>query len=372
MISGYSEQCFSVCKDGCVFGIGSNLFGQLGKGKGEIRYYKFTLISSLRDYKIVSAFTGGAHSLFVTNEGKVLGCGTNRYGQLFLSSGPSEKDIYTPQETTITDASFIVCGAGFTVFFKHYVPLMIPNKAVDPNASYTTESAALRAEIKELKDKDKELENSASKYEAELSSLKSHYEEELKKEQSTTTVDEIEILDTSMIESYEKVTKISSGVNYSLKVLKKEVNANEIRYFLSEYEIMKIVKTFGLFLHEHEPASIVLEFCPTNVESFVSEGKVSGVDLVFAIYPIVEGMKYVHFRHVIHRDLKPTNILIGTDGLIKISDFGISKLMTTEQQTMTVGVGTLPYMAPEIIDNNEDHDEKVDVYRSSCFLIKLR
>lgn len=345
MISGYSEQCFAVCKDGFVFGIGSNLFGQLGKGKGEIRYYKFTLISSLRDYKIVSAFAGGAHSLFVTNEGKVLGCGTNRYGQLFLSSGPSEKDIYTPQETTITDASFIVCGAGFTVAFKHYVPLMIPNKAVDPNASYTTESAALRAEIKE-KLKDKELENLASKYEAELSSLKSHYEEELKKEQPTTTVDEmkqIEILDTLMIESYEKVTKISSGVNYALKVLKKEVNANEIRYFLSEYEIMNIVKTFGLFLHEHEPASIVLEFCPTNAESFVSEGKVSGVDLVFAIYQIVEGMKYVH---VIHRDLKPTNILIGTDGLIKISDFGISKLMTTEQQTMTVGAGTLPYIAP--------------------------
>lgn len=89
---------------------------------------------------------------------------------------------------------------------------MIPNKAVDPNASCTTESAALaalRAEIKELKeklkDKDKELENLASKYEAELSSLKSHYEEELKKEQPTTTVDEMKqigILDTSMIESY--------------------------------------------------------------------------------------------------------------------------------------------------------------------------
>lgn len=396
MISGYSEHCFAVCKDGRVFGIGSNLFGQLGKGKGEDRYYKFTLISSLRDYKIVSAFTGGAHSLFVTNEGKVFGCGTNRYGQLFLSSGPSEKDIYTPQETTITDASFIVCGAGFTVVFKHYVPPMIPNKAVDPNASYTTESialAALRAEIKELKeklkDKDKELENIASKYEAELSSLKSHYEKVLKKEQptttTTTTVDEmkqIEILDTSMIESYEKVSKISSGgfgdvykvfkrVYYALKVLKKEVNGNEIRYFLSEYEIMNmldhpnIVKTFGLFLHEHEPASIVLEFCPTNLESFV---KVSGVDLVFAIYQIVEGMKYVHFRHVIHRDLKPTNILIGTDGLIKISDFGISKLMSTEQQTMTVGVGTLPYMAPEIIDNIEDYDEKVDVYSFGVLL----
>ena len=83
--------------------------------------------------------------------------------------------------------------------------------------------------------------------------------------------------------------------------------------------------------------------------------------IVFTIYQIAEGMKYVHFRKIIHRDLKPTNILVASDGTIKISDFGISKLMTAEEQSMTKGLGTQKFMAPEII-NEEDYDSKVDVY----------
>ena len=59
------------------------------------------------------------------------------------------------------------------------------------------------------------------------------------------------------------------------------------------------------------------------------------------------------------KDLKPTNILIATDGTIRISDFGISKLMSPKEQNSIVG--TLTFMAPEIL-NEEDYDEKVDVY----------
>ena len=71
-------------------------------------------------------------------------------------------------------------------------------------------------------------------------------------------------------------------------------------------------------------------------------------------------MKFVHSQKVVHRDLKPQNILIGNDGNIKISDFGISKLMNAETQ-MTGGVGTQKFMAPEIL-NEEEYDQKVDVY----------
>lgn len=65
---------------------------------------------------------------------------------------------------------------------------------------------------------------------------------------------------------------------------------------------------------------------------------------------------------IIHRDLKPENIMIASDGIIKIGDFGISKLMTTEEQSKTYGIGTQKFMAPEIIDENNDYNEKVDVY----------
>ena len=72
-------------------------------------------------------------------------------------------------------------------------------------------------------------------------------------------------------------------------------------------------------------------------------------------------MEYVHFLKIIHRDVKPSNIMVAYDGTIKIADFGLSKIMTIEEQSMTGGVGTQKFMAPEEIDELE-YDEKVDVY----------
>ena len=61
--------------------------------------------------------------------------------------------------------------------------------------------------------------------------------------------------------------------------------------------------------------------------------------------------------------IKPQNILIGSDGLIKICDFGISKFVSNEDSsTMTIGIGTQKFMAPEIINEEKQYTEKVDVY----------
>ena len=91
-------------------------------------------------------------------------------------------------------------------------------------------------------------------------------------------------------------------------------------------------------------------------------------ELVKIIYQIVEAMKFIHFKKIIHRDLKPTNILIDSDGTVKICDFGISKLMTVEEQTMTRGIGSQKFMAPEIINEEDYYDEKVDVYSFGVLL----
>ena len=106
---------------------------------------------------------------------------------------------------------------------------------------------------------------------------------------------------------------------------------------------------------------ILLEYCPTNLNNKVKGKTMNEYVLVFTIYQIVEGMKYVHYQKVIHRDLKPTNIFVASDITIEICDFGISKLMIAEEQSMMKGLGTQKFMAPEII-NKEDYDEKIGVY----------
>lgn len=175
-----------------------------------------------------------------------------------------------------------------------------------------------------------------------------------------------------------KVYKVTKNQTFAMKEMNiKNSDAKNFQNFLGEYEIMNlfnhpnIIKTFGLFLSETRPPCIILEYCPKNLEQLILDNKCTKVELVFYIYQIVEGMRCIHEKNVIHRDLKPTNILITRDGIIKISDFGISKLMTVEEQTMTLGAGTQKFMAPEIINEEDHYNEKVDVYSFGVVLFYI-
>lgn len=268
----------------------------------------------------------------------------------------------------------------------------LANKDKEYSEKLAIEMAPLKLKIEQLT---KQLESQDKKFqttlENQISDLKKQHEIEIsriKKEgkKSLQVNHKIEILDSETIDNYEKLEEISFGSSgkvykvakknfYALKVMKLEITPEEFKHFLNEYELLcllehpNIVKTFGIFLSDKtHPPSILLEFCPMNLESAIKKGILSNVEIVFSIYQIVEGMKYFHFKKVIHRDLKPSNILFDNDGTIKISDFGISKLMNAEEQSMTGGVGTQKFMAPEIIDESEDYNEKVDVYSFGVLL----
>ncbi|KAK8835712.1 hypothetical protein M9Y10_040530 [Tritrichomonas musculus] len=167
-----------------------------------------------------------------------------------------------------------------------------------------------------------------------------------------------------------KVTKVAMKKLYALKEMTfKNLEIKNIQNFINEYEIMNmlhhpnVLEAIGIFMStERIPPSILLEYCPMNLGKAIENKMFFNQDLVKVIYQIAEGMKYIHFKKIIHRDLKPTNILIANDGLVKIADFGISKLMTIEEQAMTGGIGSQKFMAPEIINEEDHYNEKVDVY----------
>ena len=218
-------------------------------------------------------------------------------------------------------------------------------------------------------------------HEKEIRRLKEASKKDVKRVTSSNgSKKELNILDSSSINELDKLEKIGRGSSgeiykvakkaiYALKIMEVEgKGVEELQQFINEYEIMNILdhpnilKTYGIFLSDEKtPPSLLLEYCSMNLEKAIKSKTFTKNQVVFAIYQIAEGMKYVHFRKVIHRDLKPTNILVVSDGTIKIGDFGISKLMTAEEQSMTKGLGTQKFMAPEII-NEEEYDEKVDVY----------
>jgi NIMA (never in mitosis gene a)-related kinase len=92
---------------------------------------------------------------------------------------------------------------------------------------------------------------------------------------------------------------------------------------------------------------------------------------------MVIGIQYLHQykvrqvkSQVVHRDIKPHNIFINEDGVVKLADFGISKALDRTTEKALTLVGTPYYLSPEAC-KNEGYDNKSDVWALGCVLYEL-
>jgi len=86
---------------------------------------------------------------------------------------------------------------------------------------------------------------------------------------------------------------------------------------------------------------------------------------------VLHGLKYLHDRHILHRDIKSDNILISSTGAIKLADFGYATQLTRENKNRESQVGTICWMAPEMITGGRRYDKKIDVWSFGIFVVEL-
>ncbi len=88
------------------------------------------------------------------------------------------------------------------------------------------------------------------------------------------------------------------------------------------------------------------------------------------VIEVLQGLSYAHERGVIHRDVKPSNVRIASDGSVKIMDFGIARLQSADVTGSGAIVGTPTYMAPEQITNGAI-TPATDIFAVGCVLYEL-
>lgn len=86
---------------------------------------------------------------------------------------------------------------------------------------------------------------------------------------------------------------------------------------------------------------------------------------------LVDGMAYLHTRTILHRDLKPQNLLIDKEGHIKLADFGLSRSFSLPTRTYTHEVVTMWYRAPELLLGTKIYCTGVDIWSLGCILAEM-
>jgi serine/threonine protein kinase len=145
---------------------------------------------------------------------------------------------------------------------------------------------------------------------------------------------------------------------------------------IANLEHANIPKFYGIVI-EPNLLSLVFEFIDgKNLDEF-KPSDFSNEQKLKIIYELASCIEYIHKNKFIHRDLKPENLMLGKDGHIYLIDFGIAKVITKEDYTVTRAKGTINYLSPECLDPTEIGENeqiistitpKVDVWAFGCIV----
>uniref|UniRef100_A0A672Q8L9 mitogen-activated protein kinase kinase n=2 Tax=Sinocyclocheilus grahami TaxID=75366 RepID=A0A672Q8L9_SINGR len=183
----------------------------------------------------------------------------------------------------------------------------------------------------------------------------------------------------------DKMRHVPSGVIMAVKRIRATVNTQEQKRLLMDLDIsMRTVDCFytvtfyGALFREGD-VWICMELMDTSLDKFYKQVHEKGMTIPEDILgkitvSIVKALEHLHSNlSVIHRDVKPSNVLINMQGQVKMCDFGISGYLV-DSVAKTMDAGCKPYMAPERINpetNQKGYNVKSDIWSLGITMIEL-
>lgn len=126
-------------------------------------------------------------------------------------------------------------------------------------------------------------------------------------------------------------------------------------------------------VHTDRKLTLVFEYLDQDLKKYldVCDGGLESTIVKSLLYQLLTGVAYCHHHRVLHRDLKPQNLLINREGELKLADFGLARAFGIPVRSYTHEVVTLWYRAPDVLLGSRKYSTPVDIWSIGCIFAEM-